>query len=329
MRGLMAIVLGLSLALAAAPRPAMAGPVLPRVELPIRAVILSDGARRYGVTLRIAGRLVETGLDSGSTGLRILPRGLPAAAAEQKGPVARYGYESGTRFTGHAIDVPVAVEGVPDQNIRVQRIDIVDCFETKPDCGGNRARGDAFGIQGDGLSGEGFAAILGVGLKSDSVPNPLIALGARRWIIELPRPGDTAPGRLILNPTDAEVASYRRVALIGDDGNRVPGCLALAAPNQSVCGDARLDTGAPGLRVVDAAAHSGVATGAAAQLVIGEGDARTVIDIQIGRRDQASRMEFDRRIDARQPQLYFGIAPYFFWSVLYDPSARAIGLKPR
>jgi len=50
-----------------------------------------------------------------------------------------------------------------------------------------------YGIQGDGLPGEGFVAIMGVNMGHDPVPNPLIALGVKRWIVELPRPGETTP----------------------------------------------------------------------------------------------------------------------------------------
>lgn len=309
--------------------PAVAGPPMARVEAPIRQVMLSNGERRYVVALRIAGREVEAGLDSGSTGLRVLPRVLPAEALAARGEEVRYSYGSGVAFSGRAITLAIGIGGAGDVPVRIQRIDKLGCTPAKPDCAGARVPIDRFGIQGDGLPGEGFAAILGVGLKDDPIPNTLEALGARRWIIDLPRPGDRAPGRLILNPDDAEIAAYQRVKMLSDDGNTIAGCIAFQTPEKPICGPARLDTGAPGLRIVNGGRHAPVAQGAPARLVIGDRSGEFGIDIIIGRRDQASRLTFDQDPRFNQPQLFFGLAPYFAWSVLYDPGTRTIGLKAR
>ena len=309
--------------LSAAPRPAP----LPRVEVPIHAVILSDGARRYTITLRIAGKEVVTGLDSGSTGLRILHRGLPADAVGMTGRSDDYFYGSGTRFTGRIIATTVGLGGSPDVPVAVQRIDEVGCTRDKPDCPASHVAIGGFGIQGDGLANEGFAAIAGVGFKEDAVPNLLEALGATRWIIELPRPGEQT-GRLILDPTDAELEGYRRIKLLGDD-NTIAGCLAFAAPERPICGPARIDSGAPGLRVVAATRHPPVAQGTPARIVVGDKGGEIGFDLEIGRRDQASALRFEQRDDVRVPQLFFGIAPYFVWDILYDPAAHSIGIKPR
>lgn len=309
--------------------PAVAGSPIARVEVPIRRVVLSNGERRFVVTLRIAGREVEAGLDSGSTGLRVLPRALPPEAIGAKGEQVRYSYGSGVTFAGRAISVPVGIGASGDIPVRIQRVDKLGCKPEKPDCAGVRVPIETFGIQGDGLQGEGFAAILGVGLKDDPVPNTLQALGARRWIIDLPRPGDAAPGRLILNPDDAEIATYRSVKMLSDDGNTIAGCIAFEAPEKPICGPARLDTGAPGLRVVDGGRHAPVAQGTPARLVIGDRSGGFGVDVVIGRREQASRLTFEQDPRFGQTQLFFGLAPYFAWSILYDPGARTIGLKAR
>jgi hypothetical protein len=320
-----AILAGLLLSVASgvAARPAP----LPRIEVPIGAVVLSDGARRYTITLRIAGKEVIAGLDTGSTGLRVLHRGLPADAAGMAGPAGDYFYGSGTRFTGRTIDVAVGLGASPDVPLRVQRIDQVGCTRDKPDCPASHVAVDSFGIQGDGLPNEGFAAIAGVGLKSDADPNLFEALGATRWIIELPRPGE-ATGRLILDPSDAEIADYHRIKLLGDD-NMVAGCLAFAAPARPICGPARLDSGAPGLRVVSGERHAPVPQGTPARIVIGDKAEQIGFDVQVGRRDQASGLRFEQRDGMRDTQLFFGIAPYFAWDVLYDPGTHTIGIKPR
>ena len=235
--------------LLALPGAAIAGD---RVELPVRAVTLSDGTHRFGVPLTIDGHMVETGLDTGSTGLRVMARGLPGSTA--KGSATRYSYAVGTQFEGEAIAVPVAFGSVTG-SVKVQRIDRLSCTAAKRNCPVRRNDDPAtFGIQGNGLPNEGFVAILGINFRSDTVPNPFEALGVRRWIVDLPRPGDTGPGRIILNPTDADVAGFTEYRLLADD-NSLAGCIAGPQPLGQICGPATLDSGAPGLRVVDPKPH--------------------------------------------------------------------------
>ena len=48
-----------------------------------------------------------------------------------------------------------------------------------------------YGIASDGLPGEGFKAILGIDMARGRGRQPASRfLGARRWIVELPRPGE-------------------------------------------------------------------------------------------------------------------------------------------
>src|SRR5437764_12671749 len=73
---------------------------LPRAEIPIREVDLSDGTRRYVVDLVVDGQPMVAGLDTGSTGLRILSRAFSGEAAKSRGRQVSYFYSSGTRFEG-------------------------------------------------------------------------------------------------------------------------------------------------------------------------------------------------------------------------------------
>ena len=297
-----------------------------RVELPVRAVTLSDGTHRFGVPVTIDGRTVEAGLDTGSTGLRIMARGVPGATAT--GSPTRYAYAIGTQFEGEAIALPVAFGAVAG-SVKVQRIDRLSCTAAKRDCPVRRNDDPAtFGIQANGLPNEGFVAILGINLRGNAVPNPFEALGVRRWIVELPRPGDPTPGRIVLNPTPADLDGYRRYRLLDDD-NSLAACLSGPPPLGRICGPATLDSGAPGLRVVDAVRHRPVPSGTSATLTLGDGTDQAGMDVQTDRRDQASHLTFEQRPDIRGPRLFFGIAPYFHWSVSYDADAHAIGLKPR
>lgn len=314
----------LSLLFALLAAPALADPP-PRDVVPIHEVDLSDGARRFAVTLIIDGRPVEVGLDTGSVGLRVLPRSLGPAGQAARGERVTYGYGSGTAFVGSAIQAGVAA-GAAAGTIRVMRIDRVGCTDGRSDCPAGQVDPAHFGIQGDGLPGEGFGAILGIRLQRDAIENPLTALGVRRWIVELPRPGETG-GRLILDPDDAEIASYRRVAL--DAAGTAPGCLTGPPAFGRICGSSFFDTGAPGLRVIAARPTAPWPKGTAATLSVGSGAAVQSAAIEIGRRDQATAMLAVPRPDARRTQLSFGLAPYFIWSVLYDADRHEIGLKPR
>jgi hypothetical protein len=295
-----------------------------RVELPIHEVDLSDGVRRYGVTLQIDGQPVEVGLDTGSVGLRVMPRALAAASDGAKGEHVDYSYGSGTQFEGQVVRVPVAA-GPVGGSIKIMRIDHLGCTRAKPDCAAADADPAKFGIQGDGLAGQGFAAILGVRLKRDTVDNTFVELGIKRWIVELPRPGNPA-GRLVLNPTDAEIAGYKRLTV--DDNGTTGGCIVAAGSFGKICGRSFFDTGASGLRVFSVRRFAPWPNGTAAAIAVGDGSAVASFDVQIGRRDQASGLFYISSSDAK-PRLSFGLAPYFRWSVLYDAGKHEIGVKDR
>ena len=304
------------LALAVVPAPAIAQ----RAELPMREVDLPNGDRRFAVTLTIDGQTEEAGIDTGSTGLRVLPRGLASDALAAKGARVTYGYGAGTAFEGQVVSVPVAAGGVSG-SIRIMRIDTVGCYQTRPDCPASQVSPAQFGIQGDGLPGQGFAAILGIRLQHDTVDNPFEQLGAKRWLIELPTPAG-APGRIVLNPTDEEIAGYARLRV--DAQGDTPGCLN--GP-QKICGRAYFDTGAAGLRVIRAQAFQPWPNATPVTITVGEGSAAQSFHVIIGRRDQASALIYAAGGD--ETQLSLGLAPYFHWSVLYDADRHEIGLKAR
>ena len=160
------------------------------------------------------------------------------------------------------------------------------------------------------------------------MPNPFETLGVRRWIIELPRPGDTVAGRIILNPNDADVAGFANYKLMSDD-NSLAGCITGPQPLGNISGWATLDTGAPGLFVFDTASRRPLATPIPVTISLGDATSRSKTDLVTGRRDQASRLILGTVTDAAQPRLFFGVAPYLRWSVLYDADAHTIGLRPR
>lgn len=291
-----------------------------RAELPVHEVDLPNGDRRFATTITIDGQPVEVGIDTGSTGLRVLPRGLGASGAAAKGPKLSYSYGAGTGFDGEAITVPVAAGAVSGQ-VKLMRITAVGCVGGHPDCPVAHADLSAYGIQGDGIAGRGFAAILGIRLKRDPIDNPFVQLGVHRWIVELPRtPGES--GRIVLNPDDAEVAGYAPVEIDAD--GTTAGCLV--GPDR-VCGRAFLDSGAAGLRVIRAAPLRPWPNGTPATITVGSGAAAQSMAVTIGRRDQASGLRYAP--GGPDTRLSLGFAPYYHWSVLYDAEHHRIGFKPR
>jgi hypothetical protein len=218
----------------------------------------------------------------------------------------------------------------------VQTIEKLGCTQLHPNCPGNMLGLADYGLQGDGLRGEGFAAILGIGMADNAVANPLIALGVSRWIVELPRPGDHLAGRLILDPNDDEVSGFTRLGLIpalserrGGVHDALPGCLSRTDTGEKLCGPVMFDTGAPGLRISLSGYTGPWPAGTPGQLLLGDGRQSIGLAFAAGRRDEGSGMFAERLGAGAVPHISAGVMPYFGWSVLYDPKAATIGLKPR
>lgn len=305
---------------------AAAGPI--RSEVPVREVLLSDGARRYAVTLTVAGHRIDAGLDTGSVGLRVLPDA--AAGAKPTGSSRIYSYGAGTELEGPDAKAVVTI-GDLTAPITIQAVRAVGCTRARPNCYASKLSPAQFGIQGDGLPGEGFRAILGTGLARADLPNPLAALGARRWIVELPRPGEAGTGRLILNPPDQEVADFVPLPRADDRRNDwLRGCLSRTGDPSQICAPTLIDSGAPGIQVVN---HSGRAwpDGTAGRLtfqIAGAGPGAAV-DFKSGMRKQASHLMFVQ--DERVPgaRIRSGLIAYFAYSVLYDADRDSIAVRAR
>jgi hypothetical protein len=111
-----------------------------------------------------------------------------------------------------------------------------------------------------------------------------------------------------------------------------PGCLVNSATGARACGVVLMDTGAPGLAV----ANGGLGaepwpdgSSAALDLFDKAGGLAVREALTIGRRDQGTRLTYRRETRVNGVVIYAGVAPYFAYSVLYDPRRQTIGLKPR
>jgi len=325
-------------ALALSAAPAGAQDAQPRAVLPIKAVTLSNGAVRYGVPIRIGATSLDAALDTGSTGLRVLPGVLKAGDATPGEAPEIYGYASGSRYEGLAGEAVLGL-GAVAAKAPIHLIASIGCFTHLPRCPASRTSLPHYGIASDGLPDEGFKAILGTDMDRARIGNPLSAIGVRRWIVELPRPGHPDEGRLILNPKPEETAGYAMLPIVGPYAqiqggglhDALPGCLIHAQSKARVCGPVLLDTGTSFLSVINARNTGPWADGDAVSLEVygADGVVAASTGFALGSRDAATRLVWRNEIAAPRPSIFAGAAPYFAWSVLYDARRQQIGLKPR
>ena len=307
-----------------------------RAVLPIRAVTLSNGAVRYAVPIRIGGTALDAALDTGSTGLRVLPGALAPRDAQASETPETYGYASGSRYEGLAGEATLGL-GALSGRAPIHLIRSIGCFARLPHCPASRTTLPHYGIASDGLPDEGFKAILGTDMDRARIGNPLAAIGVRSWIVELPRPGRPGEGRLILNPTPAETAGFAMLPIVGPYAqisggglhDALPGCLIHGT--ERVCGPVLLDTGSSFMMVANGAAGAPWPDDGTASLEVygADGAVAARAELSLGSREAATRLAWRSEPRAPRPSIFAGAAPYFAWSVLYDARRQAIGVRPR
>jgi hypothetical protein len=229
-----------------------------RVEVPIRQIKISDGVIRYSVPISVSGGApIDAELDTGSFGLRVLERAMTPSQYSSTGIHRQIAFGSGARLSGVIATAVVGVgEAMTPSPIPFQVVQAVDCVETKPKCPASKVKFEDYGIAGDGFPHEGFDAILGISMRFPLAPmgaiNPLAAIGSRSWIVILPRPGDDAPGQLIINPNESDTAGFKLYQMehqpnprgsteeIGWQDTKIPVC---PDPSKQGCPATRFDSG--------------------------------------------------------------------------------------
>lgn len=315
-----------------------------RFDVPISQLVLPNGDTRYSVPVSVGGGpSIDAALDTGSFGLRVLSRALTPGQYEATDQQRHYAFGGGARFNGVLANGVIAVgQAKVDTPMLFQLVQSVDCTEQKPKCPAARLKAQDYGIAGSGFAGRGYDAILGVSMrKAQSVAaadNPLAAMGTGRWIVMLPRLGQSAPGHLIINPDESEVAGFALFRLQRQaGGSRVPGwkdaalagCVTNESSKERICGETLLDSGAPGFSVnsSDASRATAWPEGTEVKLQLQGGDKPVEIAFKIGQ-DAASKV---RVMPGKGPSasLSAGSLPYRFFAVLYDQNNGIMGMKPR
>jgi hypothetical protein len=306
-----------------------------RTEVPIKQTVLTDGTIRYSIPIAVGGPSpIDIMLDSGSTGLRMLPGAAPDSAYAASNQPSVYGYGSGVRLNGVVAKVPVGIGGASaPAPISVQLVRTIDCFPASPKCPASRLSQAEYGIGGDGLLGQGFRGIAGVGLAKGPVGNPLTETGANSWIISLPRPGQPDVGKLIIDPGPSELSGYLMLPISDAGGfhDGVSGCFIIEKSQKSICGWILLDTGAPGIHIGsgNAADLQGWAKGDAIRIVFRNSQGGEVAGKFTAGAGPPSRISAGLDPKLAQPSIAFGTVPYFLFSVFYDAGRNMIGFKPR
>ncbi len=322
------------LTLVAGPSQAVDEGAVWRVELPIETVHLSDGTDRYGVRIEVGGKSVLAGIDTGASGIRVMPDAAQGMTVDETKTEEIFAFGSGARPTG-VIGKGRVTFGPLSGDAAMHLVKDVGCIASRPNCPGRLGKG--YGFLGNGLPGEGFRVLLGGSMGPTTVDTPMTAVGAQRWIVELPRPGETAPGRLVLNPTDAEISGYRMASLVGGHSERdggglhdaVFGCLKHKVTMRTVCGLVTFDTGAFFARLLNVPANAPMwKAGEPLELELMTPDRQPVAKMDWTTGAHAQQMAYGAA-PARGAILQMGVAPYYAFSVLYDPARRRLGYKAR
>jgi hypothetical protein len=140
-------------------------PPQPRIEIPIEKTLMHSGAVRFWVPVKVGGiGPIKALLDTGSTGLLVLNRALSGKGFPKAGTFV-YGFDSNEILSGTINQARVSVGGLTSEGpVRFGVIRKEKCAPKKPKCPIGKLTPEEYGIGGDGTAGEGFTAILGLGL---------------------------------------------------------------------------------------------------------------------------------------------------------------------
>ncbi|HVV62509.1 MAG TPA: hypothetical protein VHD14_12205 [Pseudolabrys sp.] len=313
-----------------------------RIVVPISQRVLSDGQIRYSIPVSVGGsQPIAAMLDTGSTGMRILAGTVNRSAfvSITATPSVSH-FNSGVRLNGVVATARVRIGQLAGaQPFALQLVRSVDCIPSRPQCPASRISAKDYRIGGDGLPKEGYNVIVGVAMGTAAVDNPLRKIAAQSWIVELPLPGASNPGRLILNPDTQDIAGYtifptHRILFHVTTGaafqDAIPTCLNDATSHIQVCGPALLDTGAPGITVNAAhpqAVH--VSKGDHVALAFTDKNGNWLKAHFTADAGRPSHVTVTGGRTPPLPRMSAGSLPFFFFDVLYDDQKKMVGLKAR
>lgn len=307
-----------------------AAQVAVRSVVPIREVVIRPiGTPRYVITVTVNGVPMEAGLDTGSLGLRLLPRAVARAGIAAGGAGYTYGYGSGVVLDGPDARALVRI-GASQARIAVQAVARVTCRKGAQKCPAGHLEPGAYGLMGSGQAGQGFPAIIGVRLESGTIDHPLSVLGVKRWIVHLPARGGGG-GALILNPDARDTAGFVPLRNGADGKGTVAGCIMVARPDaRQICGPTLWDTGAPGIGVKNAPRPPAWQEGVPAEMrfVTSDGTREPRIAFRAGDRDHGGQATFAAAPQRTGPYVSAGTMPFYAYDMLYDATTGQMAIRP-
>ena len=231
------------------------------VDVPITLSAPSaSGTVRFSIPVTLGSSPpVEAFLDTGSSGLRILPGVLPSSAfAEITTTKVTSSYHSGLTLSGVIATINVSIGGLSTPTpIPVMLVQTVSCAADEPNCGAN-------GVDAGGYTFfETSRVLIGVGLRnsasSGGVASPIPQLqGSPSFLIQGATHGGTS-ATMVLRPDTASLPTLKTFSLPKEDGGAplpngvsafadrygLPACLNDTTHGVDYCVPAELDTGNP------------------------------------------------------------------------------------
>jgi Protein of unknown function (DUF3443) len=294
----------------------------------------SDGGMRFSINIEIGDSPLDVLLDTGSTGLRILPDAVPDSAfACVTTTPSTYSYKSGLELGGVVARATIAIGGVATPAaIPVMYVDSVTCASADPDC--------------FTAATSGFHAILGVGLRNGAaaVGSPIAQLPGQPSFVVHTLGYGMGDGTLTIGPTDTSAFTTLQLPAASDDGTLangtpawddrygIPTCLDDMTGGIDYCEPGIWDTGNPAITIDWAPASGNSKLAIESQVAVTIGPPAAPIDtyaFTIGTMPVPGIDEVDVEPAVGEGFINLGTALFFRVDALFDPLRGIVGLAAR
>jgi hypothetical protein len=211
-------------------------------RVPLRLDQRGSGSVRMAATIEIGGVALDAFVDTGSSGLRVMPGVLDDSAYDAiSDELVEFSYHSGLAIGGVVATAPVTIGGLTTPPIAIEAVRSVGCTPELPQCD---------------TAGFGYPAILGIGMRnlpgSGGIANPIVQLDGHPAFAVHARRGASS-GMLTIAPdsdgyelTDVPLEAGGEPLADGSparDDRTVPTCVVDETHGMTICAGGILDTG--------------------------------------------------------------------------------------
>ena len=304
----------------------------PTSEVPIRKITLPGGGRYFALPVRVGSKELFAGIDTGSSGLRVLAPALGADDFRSMSEKGRLEFQSGTILNGVRAKADVGF-GTVHGPVTIQVVQQVTCAPRTPNCAEGHMPLDQLGLMGGGKPNQGAPAILGASIVPFPVQVPFPELGVQRWILDIPN--DLGGGKLILNPRQGSLGGFVRFAYVREPGvpkDALRGCLQNDRTQRKICGIILFDTGAAGMSIDSPdplPKDWPVGTPASLLYQNEQGSTQLIQSFRTGDPAHSTRMHFNQNPQAKRTVIHANASPFFCFDVMYEADREALYLRSR